>query len=353
PTSCVTTPVSSCRRASRPTASSRSWTCPAARTRWPASSAPRTRSWMPGRPSSPRGSPAAATSPTIARATSSTAATPAWTPRRGRSAAISACPCARSERPATPRGRVVGMAEDCMLCRAERITPWFHEDEICWVAECEICETPMVVWREHGVEPPPEHLSHMLAHLKDVAERQIGEHWLDRHMRNIPDHWHAELLDVLRAAALPQASRDHAYAAAMVPFQLHGFYATPPMERLLMTEDWRLKGRINLDAPMVGAMRRAYAYALVLQRLYGIELELDHPLILSVPDPETGLDRHFRLLFDWTFVEVEATGPLPELPSDMCHRLQVNLLDAEGLSDLLPSDRFVLRGFTILKALEV
>jgi len=164
---------------------------------------------------------------------------------------------------------------------------------------------------------------------------------------------HAELLDVLMAAAIPPASRDHAYAAAMVPFQLHGFYATPPMERLLMTEDWRLKGRINLDAPMVGAMRRAYAYALVLQRLYGIELELDHPLILSVPDPETGLDRHFRLLFDWTFVEVEATGPLPELPSDMCHRLQVNLLDAEGLSDLLPSDRFVLRGFTILKALEV
>jgi len=98
---------------------------------------------------------------------------------------------------------------------------------------------------------------------------------------------HAELLDVLMAAAIPPASRDHAYAAAMVPFQLHGFYATPPMERLLMTEDWRLKGRINLDAPMVGAMRRAYAYALVLQRLYGIELELDHPLILSVPDPET------------------------------------------------------------------
>ncbi|PYN22532.1 MAG: hypothetical protein DMD76_19400, partial [Candidatus Rokuibacteriota bacterium] len=52
---------------------------------------------------------------------------------------------------------------------------------------------------------------------------------------------HEELLDVLMAAAFPPASRDHAYGAAMVPFQLHGFYATPPMERLLMTEDWRLK----------------------------------------------------------------------------------------------------------------
>jgi hypothetical protein len=83
------------------------------------------------------------------------------------------------------------MDEDCMLCRAERITRWFHEDEICWIAECEICETPMVVWRPHGVDPPAEHLLHMLAHLKDVAQTHVGEHWLDQHMRNIPDHWHA------------------------------------------------------------------------------------------------------------------------------------------------------------------
>src|SRR5262249_3435737 len=60
--------------------------------------------------------------------------------------------------------------------------------------------------------------------------------------------------------------------------------------------------------------------------------------------------RHFKLMFDWTFVNVEAKGPLPELPADIRQRVQTNLLDAEGLSDLLPSDRFVLRGFTIIKA---
>jgi GAF domain-containing protein len=161
---------------------------------------------------------------------------------------------------------------------------------------------------------------------------------------------HEDLVDLLMAAAFPPATRDNYYGAAMVPFQLHGFYATPPMERLLMTEDWRLKGRVNLDASLLAAMRRGYAYALVLHRMYGIEVELDHPLMLTVPDPETGLDRHFRLIFDWTFVEVEAKGPLPELPADTRQRVQANLLDVEGLSDLLPSDRFVLRGFTIVKA---
>ena len=110
---------------------------------------------------------------------------------------------------------------------------------------------------------------------------------------------HEDLLDLLMAAAFPPATRENYYGAAMVPFQLHGFYATPPMERLLMTEDWRLKGRVNLDASLVAAMRRGYAYALVLHKVYGIDVELDNPLILTVPDPETRLDRHFKLMFDW------------------------------------------------------
>src|SRR5438477_179400 len=164
---------------------------------------------------------------------------------------------------------------------------------------------------------------------------------------------HEELLDLLMAAAFPPALSQHGYGAAMVPMQLRGFYATPPMERLLMTEDWHLKGRLNLEGPMIAAMRRAYAYGMVLEKVYGLELELNVPLILTVPDPDTGLDRHFRLLFDWTFVDVEVQGEKPALPADMRHRVQISLLDAAEMADALPSDRFVLRGFTILKALEV
>ena len=66
---------------------------------------------------------------------------------------------------------------------------------------------------------------------------------------------HEDLLDLLMAAAFPPALSEHGYGAAMVPMQLHGFYATPPMERLLMTEDWHLKGRLNLEGPMIAAMR--------------------------------------------------------------------------------------------------
>jgi hypothetical protein len=84
-------------------------------------------------------------------------------------------------------------ASDCELCAASRFTPWFHEDETCWIAECESCAVPLVVWREHGVEPPPAEVAHMLGELERVAATQFGDgqYWIDRLMRQIPDHFHA------------------------------------------------------------------------------------------------------------------------------------------------------------------
>ena len=82
--------------------------------------------------------------------------------------------------------------DDCDLCEAARITEWFHEDDICWIAECEICAVPMVVWRGHGTTPPAEELAHMHTQLAQVVEVHFTyEHYIDDNMRNIPDHYHA------------------------------------------------------------------------------------------------------------------------------------------------------------------
>jgi hypothetical protein len=164
---------------------------------------------------------------------------------------------------------------------------------------------------------------------------------------------HEDLVDLLMSAEFPPALWEQAHGAAMPPFQLRAFYATPRMRRELMRDDGGLKGRVNVEGTMVSAMRRGHAYALVLRRHYGIEIDLDHPLILTVPDPATGLDRHFRMLFDGQFVDVVAQGPLPPLPAEVRDRLAAHLLDPSYLEQVLPPDRFLLRGVTFLKAIEV
>jgi hypothetical protein len=162
-----------------------------------------------------------------------------------------------------------------------------------------------------------------------------------------------ELVDLMMVAIFPPAFFEQEFSAVLVPFQLRSFYATPPFDRFLRAEDGTLRGRVNLDAPMVSAMRLFFAYALVLKRVYGIELNVEYPLILTASDPDTGLDRHFKMEFDWRFVQVETIGPVPPLTDEIRRRLRGDLLVPELLREVLPPDRFVLRGFTIFRAIEV
>lgn len=82
----------------------------------------------------------------------------------------------------------------CELCEAARFTEWFHDDDICWIAECESCSVPMVVWRQHGLEPSTADREHMLEALAAVADRvfgtEVGVWWFDDNMRSIPSHFH-------------------------------------------------------------------------------------------------------------------------------------------------------------------
>jgi len=82
--------------------------------------------------------------------------------------------------------------DGCDLCTAARLTPWFHEDDLCWIAECEICATPMVVLRRHERSPSPEVRTALHDRLAAVVAAHFDfDHWVDDHMRNIPDHYHA------------------------------------------------------------------------------------------------------------------------------------------------------------------
>jgi hypothetical protein len=65
------------------------------------------------------------------------------------------------------------------------------------VADCEVCDVPMVVWKEHAVEPPADTLAHMLAQLETVATSRFGAggYSIDPVMRQIPDHFHAHARD--------------------------------------------------------------------------------------------------------------------------------------------------------------
>jgi hypothetical protein len=79
----------------------------------------------------------------------------------------------------------------CLLCTAERVTAWHFEDDECWVADCLVCGTPMIVWRTHGL-PGERAERDLLGRLEEVAAARYPDgFWIDGERRRIPDHWHA------------------------------------------------------------------------------------------------------------------------------------------------------------------
>jgi hypothetical protein len=82
---------------------------------------------------------------------------------------------------------------DCELCEAARLSDWFFEDDLCWVAECESCNVPMVVWKAHDPSPPEEVRVVLFDRLGAVvqAHYEAVDFYIDDRLRSIPTHYHA------------------------------------------------------------------------------------------------------------------------------------------------------------------
>lgn len=83
--------------------------------------------------------------------------------------------------------------DDCELCAAKRVTPWIHEDSLCWLAVCASCYLPLVTLRRHSISPTPAEREHMLGLLKAASANLAPRmKWrIDTERRKIPTHWHA------------------------------------------------------------------------------------------------------------------------------------------------------------------
>ncbi len=164
---------------------------------------------------------------------------------------------------------------------------------------------------------------------------------------------HRELVEVLMSRVFPTASWEQDYAAATVPFQLRAVHATPNFQRLLLDADRTLQGWLNLDAEGAAHGRLLYAYDAILRTHYGMTLDVDYPLILAARDPDSGLERHFRIQFDTRFLEVRALRPIPLLDEATRARVLRGGAGHELLGERLLPDTFEFSGFVVVRATDV
>jgi len=164
---------------------------------------------------------------------------------------------------------------------------------------------------------------------------------------------HPDIIQRLMSLVFSPLNWDTEAAAAMVPISTEPIFVSPRFQRLFLNEKGEFIARMNLDAETFGRGRAIRAYLFILEKFYGIHERLDYPVIYIVPDPDTGLDRHFKISFDFRFVEARAVNEPKVLSEEERTSIREHLTDPEMLKEILPPEDFELHGFTVFQATDV
>lgn len=164
---------------------------------------------------------------------------------------------------------------------------------------------------------------------------------------------HTDVLSPLMTVAFPSSTWDTEITAAFKPFTHQLLYSTPGYRRHLVDADGLIAGRRKDDFDQLDSMRRIKAYALILQRLYGIDQGTDAPFIRVVTDPDTGLERYFQVTPDFQFIRVGTVGAPRTLSAEERRLVIEHIADPDVLATVLPPGSFIFRGFTVVRAVNV
>ena len=164
---------------------------------------------------------------------------------------------------------------------------------------------------------------------------------------------HLDIIAPLMSVVFPPAGWDSEVMGALTPYDSLPIYISPQFEQRFVESNGSLKGRFKEGYGDVDGGRVLRAYHQIAEKVYGIEHEIETPIIRIVPDEKTGLDRYYRLILDMRFVEVLGIGEIPDLDENSRDSILENITNAEVLRRYLPPEKFLLRGFVVVRVVDV
>lgn len=164
---------------------------------------------------------------------------------------------------------------------------------------------------------------------------------------------HRELIERLFSLVFSPLFWDEQAVAAVVPFSIRPIFVSPKFNKLFLKTDGSLTGRLNLAKEQFDMGRVIRSYLFILKKFYDISENLDYPIIRIIKDPDSGLERHFQMNFDFRFIDVRSVTDPKVLSAEERHLIREHLTDPEVLRKILPPENFELCGFTLIQAVDV
>ncbi len=157
----------------------------------------------------------------------------------------------------------------------------------------------------------------------------------------------------LMSLMFPPVVQDNEMICASIPGTFYPVFATSLFRKTFLNEDNTFKNLGASEKESIRQARMIRSYLFILDKFFNIECDGNYPVISRVPDPETGLDRYFRLESDFRFTEAYAKKTLPEYSEKELAGIRENYSEPDVLKQMIRPDDFELQGLTIIRPVDI
>ncbi|MCP3876372.1 MAG: GAF domain-containing protein [Desulfobacteraceae bacterium] len=211
---------------------------------------------------------------------------------------------------------------------------------------------PLLDFWEKNLVPECHHMAHMFNEIKQKISENPELQGSIKDVSVLNEYY--DVLTPLMSAVFPPASYSTEIAGALTPCSFEPFFATPQFQKLFIDEDRFLKGSFSQEIESARDGKLLRIYLLILDRIYNINVEgLNNSTTRIVPDEKTGLDRYFRIVPDFQFVDVKALLNPKDLSDEDRSAIEEDITDIHVLQKYIDLDQFEFTGFTVVRAMDV
>jgi hypothetical protein len=166
---------------------------------------------------------------------------------------------------------------------------------------------------------------------------------------------HRGLIDFMMTAVMPTANAEQELAAAILPFQFNSFHSTAAFDRVLNFSE-KVEDQVSTNIPgnQMALGKTVQACLLILNKYYNTDIKADKPMLFTIKDRVTGLDRVYKVEINHRFCEIISKKGTPApIEKHVLKYLTEKIYDVDLWLQYFKPEDFEFHGFNILRLIDV
>lgn len=164
---------------------------------------------------------------------------------------------------------------------------------------------------------------------------------------------HRELVNFLMTAVISPASQDQDLSAATIPFQFKSVFATRAFSKALNFEQLDDNAQVNIPGNDIRTGKTIHACLLILKQFYNVDIALDKPILFTIRNKETGLDKVYKIEIGQQFSEIISKNPPKPIDPRIIKFLTEKVYDIDLWLQYIKPEDFEFHGFMIFRMVDV